>query len=134
MQGLIAAGLITIILGGCASTAMQSVKYYPEGKKFTRILLFVPVRDLIIRRNIEVAVMREFNGKYKAARTGGTFGTPGIIEEGYVWHEADSLALTGDILYNCTDLIPLWDELTPEELDLYRFSRNWNIVEHTLVG
>ena len=82
----------------------------PGAHRYTRILLFVPISDLIIRHDIETAIMNEFNKKPDNR----TY-YPYTIS--YAWMDNDTLAVVDSILYSCTKIAPLWDELSPYELD-----------------
>jgi hypothetical protein len=106
--------MLVVIVAGCASTKMQSAMYNPSGQRYTKILVFVPISDLIIRHEIETAIMKEFNQK-PVTQAPSTFGIK--YYETYAWMDHDTLAVTDSILYSCTQIAPLWDELSPHELD-----------------
>jgi len=69
------------------------------------------VKNLIQRHAIEKEIMKEFEVFEIKVDTGYTFITS------YHWTYLDTLVEFSKLLYNCSDLVPLWDELTPQELD-----------------
>ncbi len=120
-------GVMVVIIGfiicGCTSkfspqTRIQSVMDHPSGKKFTKILLLVPINDLIIRKDLEQAIIHEFllpPPKYK--KTVSTFGPAKTTRIAYGWFDGGTRCQVDTILYSATELVPLWDELTIRELD-----------------
>lgn len=102
-----------LIISGCASTDIKSAVDMKNQKPYMKILLFVPIKNLLLRDRIEKAIMQEF--KIGIADTvSSTFGK-GITE--YHWILDDNTTGFHQVLFNCSDLAPLWDEMTPFELD-----------------
>lgn len=108
MRLLIIDFVIILIISGCASTNIQSVKYNPEENRYKKILLFIPISDLIVRHDIEQALMDEFNRPEEVSLRG---------IRAFKWLDNDSTFLKEDLLINCSEIVPLWDELTTRELD-----------------
>ena len=117
---------------GCASstinvtTRMESVLSNPSQTKYRKILLFVPIKDLIIRNEIERSLISAFScasdttkkqtkGYYNGITVQGAETTTTIIKT--IWTGVDSDSSLTTILFGCTALVPLWDELNPETLD-----------------
>ena len=124
-------GLLILLTVGCSSqkalTTIQSAFDAPPNGYFTKILLFVPERNIIVRRAIENAVMGEFVTAYIADTSwsrpyydGFTKTKPeikSIKTTEYKWRMAEGIESNSQIIQSCSAIIPLWDELTPLELD-----------------